>query len=43
MPEIATQTEKRDTHQKVYTHCGEPGAVVASVIVKYRSMKGIRT
>ena len=41
MPEIATQTEIKDTHRNVFTQCGETKGLVTSVIVEYYAMKEI--
>ena len=41
MPEIATQTEIKDTHRNVSTQCGETKGLVTSVIVEYYAMKEI--
>ena len=42
MPEVATQTEAKDTHRNVSTQCGEQKKIITvSVIAEYRALKEI--
>ena len=40
MPEIATQTETRDTHRNVYTQCGGMSKIAVTVIMVTIVTKG---